>query len=338
MLVYSNIMASDTDNFNILNKEQSDLQFQQLVYNHIGKYTKQSWIYSTYEMIVTLILLYVCLSSRSFLMVPVFAMVFIRTFIIFHDLGHYSFFPSKNINWLFGLVLGAVTFTPFSYWVEGHTYHHKNANKINKEQHAQTAAWDTERYINASYFSKFVYKLMYGKYTLFTINPVVYFMVLNRFKAKKEEVVVQFAYVLFLIAYLNSDQYIYFISSVWLGAIIGFMIFHAQHTFNGGYRAFDETDENIGDNEKWSYFKNGMYGSSFIQLPFFLKLFTCNIQYHHIHHLNSNVPLYRLKQCHDEGLQYFKNVPKIYIRDIISSLKYSVYNVKKCSYEDVYKL
>ena len=40
-----------------------------------------------------------------------------------------------------------------------------------------------------------------------------------------------------------------------------------------------------------------MHGSSYYDLPPVLRWFTGNIGYHHIHHLASNIPNYRLQEC-----------------------------------------
>lgn len=307
----------------------NDIDFQERVYTHIGKYTTPSWTHSILEMTITIMMIIHCFNCESLLMVPVFAMVFIRTFVLFHDTGHNTFFPSKRLNRIFGLLLGTITFTPFSYWVKEHKYHHSNANKINVDQHAQTSAWDVEKYEKSSYISKLIYKLVYGKYTLFTINPLIYFMVINRYGSNIYESLLQIIYVFLLYLYLSPSQYLYVVMSVWMGSIVGFMLFHAQHTFDYGYRDHEE---------KWNYFLNGMYGSSFIQLPWFLSIFTCNIEYHHIHHLNSHVPSYNLNLCHEEGCELFKDVKKLYVTDIIKSLGYSLYDATRKTYVDVYRL
>ena len=36
-----------------------------------------------------------------------------------------------------------------------------------------------------------------------------------------------------------------------------------------------------------------------MDVPFWLKPFTNGIEYHHIHHLNTNVASYVIKECHD---------------------------------------
>ena len=40
-------------------------------------------------------------------------------------------------------------------------------------------------------------------------------------------------------------------------------------------------------------------GSTYLQIPFPLNIFTNGIEYHHIHHLNTMVPCYNLSDCHN---------------------------------------
>lgn len=326
--------------------------FRNDVYNHIRKYTTPSWYYSILHTFVTVVLLDVCFHLNTIFAAPIFGLVLIRTFILFHDMAHDSFFPLKRLNKIFGLIFGTITFTPYSYWVNGHTYHHINSNKLNLQQHGQTAVWEKTKYLESSKWSQFIYRLFYGKYTLFTINPMIYFLIVHRIMANWYETLLQIIYVIFLYMYLDTTQYLYFGLSIWFAGMFGFILFHIQHTFDNAYRAHDHkqnqsssTSDNLDkssdtnedtNNDNWKYFSNGMYGSSFIQVPFILKLFTCNIQYHHIHHLNSKVPFYYLDQCHNEGEEFFRTVNKVYIKDIIKSLKYSIYNLKEKKFEDVY--
>ena len=45
---------------------------------------------------------------------------------------------------------------------------------------------------------------------------------------------------------------------------------------------------------------SALLGSSFIQIPFWLKYFTDGIEYHYIHHINSKIPNYNLHAYHEE--------------------------------------
>ncbi len=69
------------------------------------------------------------------------------------------------------------------------------------------------------------------------------------------------------------------------------------------------------DSKDWSFFANGMNSCSYLQIPWFLKYFTANIEYHHIHHLSPLVPLYRLPECHAAAGPLFKDVPRVTLMD-----------------------
>jgi hypothetical protein len=55
------------------------------------------------------------------------------------------------------------------------------------------------------------------------------------------------------------------LGSFFLSAMVGFFLFHCQHTFQGAQRK---------ESKDWSFFENGMNSCSYLQIPFFLKYFT----------------------------------------------------------------
>lgn len=307
--------------------EQKTYNITSLTYKHISKYARANWRDALWNLFTTFLLLFACITIRSYLLLPVFSLTLMRMFIIFHDIGHESFFPNKKIGYLIGLIVGTIVVTPYSNWTKGHNHHHEHSNKLDRKQYSQTAPWDVERYENESFWKRIVYKFAYGKYTLFTIVPWLYFLVVQHATAFWYENLIHICYLIAL--YIYSDLYTlgYLLISYWIAALLGFILFHAQHTFDGVYK---EKEKN------WDYFKNGIYGSSFIQIPWYLKYFTCGIEYHHIHHLNKSVPSYNLKKCHDEGEHLFKDVKKIYLLDILKTLHYSLYNISTKKFEDVY--
>ena len=66
----------------------------------------------------------------------------------------------------------------------------------------------------------------------------------------------------------------------------GQLLFHLQHTFEGSYKSRQAY---------YCSYVNAMRGCSYIPLPGFLKFFTAGIEYHHIHHLNTRVPCYKVR-------------------------------------------
>jgi omega-6 fatty acid desaturase (delta-12 desaturase) len=68
----------------------------------------------------------------------------------------------------------------------------------------------------------------------------------------------------------------------------GNWLFYVQHQFEGAYW------EREGE---WSFHSAALRGSSYFKLPPVLRWFSGNIGLHHVHHLCSRVPNYRLQDC-----------------------------------------
>jgi omega-6 fatty acid desaturase (delta-12 desaturase) len=74
---------------------------------------------------------------------------------------------------------------------------------------------------------------------------------------------------------------------VLLAASIGVWLFYVQHQFEGARWA---------RNGNWDFHEAALHGSSYYDLPPVLRWFTANIGIHHVHHLSSRIPYYRLPQ------------------------------------------
>jgi acyl-lipid omega-6 desaturase (Delta-12 desaturase) len=68
-------------------------------------------------------------------------------------------------------------------------------------------------------------------------------------------------------------------------ASIGVWLFYVQHQFEDTFWA---------DDEGWNFHEAALHGSSHYDLPSVLRWFTANIGVHHVHHLCSRIPYYRL--------------------------------------------
>ena len=75
----------------------------------------------------TWVLLYFAIAVSWWLALPLVVLgsgLLVRTFIIFHDATHGSFFPSRRANDLVGGLTGVLTFTPYRHWRAEHAIHH----------------------------------------------------------------------------------------------------------------------------------------------------------------------------------------------------------------------
>jgi omega-6 fatty acid desaturase (delta-12 desaturase) len=70
-----------------------------------------------------------------------------------------------------------------------------------------------------------------------------------------------------------------------LASSAGVWLFYVQHQFE------NTTWE---DDSEWDLHQAALHGSSHYDLPAFLRWFTANIGVHHVHHLCSRIPYYRL--------------------------------------------
>ena len=94
--------------------------------------------------------------------------------------------------------------------------------------------------------------------------------------------------VIWLIPILGIPPVKFFLLQV-VSMIIGTVLFHLQHSVNTSYRE---------RKTKWDFTRAALEGSTFLEVPVLLRPFTNGIEYHHIHHLNTNVASYVIQNCH----------------------------------------
>jgi omega-6 fatty acid desaturase (delta-12 desaturase) len=70
-----------------------------------------------------------------------------------------------------------------------------------------------------------------------------------------------------------------------IAAAIGGYLFYAQHSFPGML---------ILSEGEWTHYRAALVSSSYLRLGPVMRWFTGNIGFHHVHHLNSLIPFYRL--------------------------------------------
>jgi omega-6 fatty acid desaturase (delta-12 desaturase) len=95
---------------------------------------------------------------------------------------------------------------------------------------------------------------------------------------------------------------------VLVAATLGVWLFYVQHQF-------EETVWDTGDD--WSFHTAAVHGSSYYELPTVLRWVTANIGIHHVHHLASRIPFYRL----NDALRDFQDLATINRIGIVDSLR-----------------
>ena len=229
----------------------------------------------------------------------------VRLFMIQHDCGHGSYFSSSRANTWVGRVLSVFTVTPFDFWKKAHALHHATCGNLEKRGIGDIQTLTVKEYSQLTKLKRLQYRLYRNPVVLFLIGIPIHFAILQRlpvwqplpFKDVWKSILgldLALAITLGVFIYFLGWQtfFMVYLPVVFLASVIGGWLFFVQHQYEDTYWE---------ENEEWSFHLAGMLGSSYYDLPKILQWFTGSIGLHHIHHLNSRIPNYRLQECLDSS-------------------------------------
>jgi omega-6 fatty acid desaturase (delta-12 desaturase) len=227
----------------------------------------------------------------------------IRLFIVQHDCGHGAYFKSAGANLWLGRGLSLFTLTPYEFWKRAHAIHHAVCGNLEKRGVGDITTCTVEEYRAMSGFSRLMYRCYRNPVVLFLIGLPIHFAILQRLPFGQPLPVAQIwrsilGLDLALVIFLGGCMYLIGVGtflSVYLpivaaASIIGGWMFFVQHQYEEVYWERDE---------EWSFHLAGLFGSSHYVLPKAVQWLTGSIGLHHVHHLNSRIPNYRLQECLD---------------------------------------
>jgi omega-6 fatty acid desaturase (delta-12 desaturase) len=237
----------------------------------------------------------------------------VRTFIVFHDCGHKSMFKSQRMNTLVGRVCGVLVYTPFSQWRHEHAIHHATAGDLTRRGTGDITTWTIDEYRSNGWRARVRYRIYRNPIVLFVIGGAWFHLIQQRIPAKEARrrdknsvhlTSIACALMTAATCWLLGWEFVAFVQlpTLAVAASAGVWLFYVQHQFEDAYWA---------SGGEWSYADAALRGSSYLKLPRILQWSTGNIGVHHVHHLSSRIPNYRLQQCHDENPELFGTVPTL---------------------------
>jgi omega-6 fatty acid desaturase (delta-12 desaturase) len=179
--------------------------------------------------------------------------------------------------------------------------HHAGSGNLNKRGVGDIDVLTVREYQKLSPVGKLHYRIMRNPVFLLCIGGPLYFIVLNRFPWLRG-VPVRQAWrnmlgldAALLAAYGTLSLVVGWkivaltiLPGLYVAIVIGVYLFYVQHQFEHTMWESDKT---------WDFQVAAIYGSSYFELPRVLAWFTGDIGIHHVHHLMSRVPNYRLREC-----------------------------------------
>lgn len=227
----------------------------------------------------------------------------VRLFIIQHDCGHGSFFKSITANDWLGRILSLFTVTPYHFWKRAHAIHHATCGNLEKRGVGDISTLTVKEYRALPLFSRLKYRLYRNPAILFLIGIPIHFAILQRLPFGQPLPTHEIwrsilGLDLALVFFLGGLMYLFGVGtflSVYFplliaASIIGGWMFFVQHQYEDVYWVRDD---------EWNFHLAGLLGSSYYVLPKAVQWLTGSIGLHHVHHLNSRIPNYRLQECLD---------------------------------------
>jgi omega-6 fatty acid desaturase (delta-12 desaturase) len=254
------------------------------------------------------------------LLAPLAAAFVVRLFMVQHDCSHQSFFRSAAANNWTGRIVGALTLTPYHCWRRSHAIHHASSGNLDRRGLGDIKTLTTAEYQALGFWGRLGYRAFRHPLVLFVIGPAWVFLIEQRlpmglmregwkpwFSAMGTNVVVG----------------VLVIAAIWLGgwkalllvhlptmviaASIGVWLFYVQHQFEETYWA---------RREEWEPVDAALQGSSHYDLPEPLRWMTASIGVHHVHHVSSKIPFYRLNRVLKDNPE-LRAVSRLTLKDSI---------------------
>jgi acyl-lipid omega-6 desaturase (Delta-12 desaturase) len=274
----------------------------------LARYREPSRTRSVTELVITivpLVLLWILMWATLdlgywfclLLAVPA-AGLLVRLFMIQHDCGHGAFFRHRLANDWVGRVLGVLTLTPYDFWRRTHAIHHASSGNLDQRGIGDIDTLTVREYLALSRWGRLRYRLYRHPIVMFGIGPAYLFLLQHRLPvglmrrgwqpwlstmATNAAIAGVIGTVIWFVG-IGAFLLVH-LPIMLLAASVGVWLFYVQHQFEGTFWAKDRA---------WNVHAAALHGSSHYDLPAVLRWFSANIGVHHVHHLCSRIPYYRL--------------------------------------------
>ncbi len=226
------------------------------------------------------------------------ALMLARCFMIFHDYQHHSILRKSWLaNFIF-TAFGMYILTPASIWKRSHDHHHNNNSKLFSASIGSFPIMTKEKFMEAPDKDKKIYlavrhplTIVFAYFTMF-----LYGMCLQSFLSSPRRhwdslavLILHIGAAVFLAVYFGPlTWFLTLFLPLFIVHMLGAYLFYAQHNFPGVL---------FRSNIEWCYEHAAMESSSYMAMNPFMQWATANIGFHHIHHINSKIPFYRLPEA-----------------------------------------
>jgi acyl-lipid omega-6 desaturase (Delta-12 desaturase) len=191
-----------------------------------------------------------------------------------------------------------LTLTPYDFWRRTHAIHHATSGHLERRGIGDVDTLTVREYLSRSFWGRLCYRAYRNPLVMFGLGPAYLFILQYRLPvglhfngwqpwlstmATNIAIAVIVAVLIWFIGVWSF--LLVHLPIILLAASVGVWLFYVQHQFERTFWAHKDG---------WSFQEAALHGSSHYDLPGILRWFTANIGVHHVHHLCSRIPYYRL--------------------------------------------
>ena len=266
-----------------------------------------------------------------------------RAFVLMHDAGHGALAPTRWLNQVIGHACSVFVLTPMLHWSLLHWHHHRSSGNLEKQDglgdiYTMTAS----RYLSLPGWQRWSYRMFRHRVDFLMIIPTVMFFIWHRLpfvyfpwarivrKPKLNELVniaaldalyVGIGWWVWTHWPVAQPWVMTYLVAFLVTVTIGVTLFYTQHQWEQTYYAHDE---------QWSFFDSAVKGSMTLRLPFgWMEWCLGYINFHSVHHLKPNLPLYHLPAAHRALRELGIRVAECRLSDLWKTFNHSVWDEQR---------
>jgi omega-6 fatty acid desaturase (delta-12 desaturase) len=257
----------------------------------------------------------------------------VRLFIIQHDCGHGSFFRSRAANDGLGRALSVLTLTPYFSWKQGHAAHHASTGNLDRRGSGDVDTMTVAEYQASGLLKRLGYRLYRNPFVMVLLGAPINFVVLQRLptgsalrdRKRRHSILLLDLALLAAFGVPCATFGVWTVLMTYLPVIViaswaGNWLFYVQHQF-------EQTHWECGGD--WDFHVAAIAGSSYFKLPPILQWFSGNVGLHHVHHLCSRIPNYRLQACLDAAPELHGVTKLITLRESLGCWRLALWDERR---------
>lgn len=267
------------------------------------EYRGKSW----FELLITIVLAVTFFSAGLVSSFPLMArlgialicsLLYVRLFVIYHDYEHRAILQNSTLAHAIFAMMGGYLLAPEAIWRRSHEYHHNNNSKLTLCSIGSYPTVSKERFLKLTPKERQLYLINRHPLTIFFgyLTLFIYWLNVKSYLESPKKHLDSLLALVFHFAAGGCILYFFGASIFLTGWVIPFFIafaigsylFYSQHNFPGA---------KFRENNDWAYDEAALTSTSMMVMNPVMNWFTGNIGYHHVHHLNSRIPFYRLKEA-----------------------------------------